>query len=184
MWLPIVGRYTRVRRLRSTTTRTTITISKRCPAFSMRPHKYYSEWFAPYPWKELKLSEFPAYATYAQGFPTNITFSENLGFLTRSDEKSNAVLLVTAHESAHQWWGNLLTPGKGPGGNILSEGMSHFASLLLVEQLEGEGARNRTGENGSRRATAIGGARTRRNRWSRSTAANPETGSPHTTKGD
>ena len=46
--------------------------------------KYYSQWFAPYPWKELKLSEFPAYATYAQGFPTNITFSENIGFPNRS----------------------------------------------------------------------------------------------------
>ena len=47
--------------------------------------KYYSEWFRPYPWKELKLSEFPALATYAQGFPTNITFSEGIGFLTESD---------------------------------------------------------------------------------------------------
>jgi hypothetical protein len=103
--------------------------------------KYYSEWFAPYPWKELKLSEFPAYATYAQGFPTNITFSENIGFLTQTDERTNAVLLVTAHEAAHQWWGNLLTPGKGPGGDILSEGMAHFATLMLFEELEGSGQR-------------------------------------------
>ena len=44
--------------------------------------RYYSEWFFPYPWKELKLSEFPAWPRYAQGFPTNITFSEGVGFLT------------------------------------------------------------------------------------------------------
>ena len=44
--------------------------------------RYYSEWFYPYPWRELKLSEFPNLATYAQGFPTNITFSEGIGFLT------------------------------------------------------------------------------------------------------
>ena len=37
--------------------------------------RYYSEWFYPYPWRELKLSEFPNLASYAQGFPTNITFS-------------------------------------------------------------------------------------------------------------
>ncbi|HEV3025072.1 MAG TPA: hypothetical protein VGX76_21525, partial [Pirellulales bacterium] len=51
--------------------------------------KHYSEWFHPYPWNELKLSEFPNLATYAQGFPTDITFSEGIGFLTRSDPKSD-----------------------------------------------------------------------------------------------
>ncbi|HEX6861601.1 MAG TPA: ABC transporter permease subunit, partial [Thermoanaerobaculia bacterium] len=68
--------------------------------------RWYSEWFHPFPWRELKLSEFPNLATYAQGFPTNITFSEGIGFLTESDIKTDAVFLVTAHETAHQWWGN------------------------------------------------------------------------------
>ena len=99
--------------------------------------KYYSEWFWPYPWKELKLSEFPNLSTYAQGFPTDITFSEGIGFLTRSDAVSELAFLVTAHESAHQWWGNILTPGKGPGGNILAEGMAHFSTALLFEQVKG-----------------------------------------------
>ena len=103
--------------------------------------RWYSAWFHPYPWHELKLSEFPNLDTYAQGFPTNITFSEGIGFLTKSDIKTDAVFVVTAHESAHQWWGNLLTPGKGPGGNILSEGMSHFSTLLLLEQVKGPRAR-------------------------------------------
>jgi len=103
--------------------------------------RWYSEWFYPFPWRELKLSEFPNLATYAQGFPTNITFSEGIGFLTKSDVKTNAVFMVTAHEAAHQWWGNILTPGKGPGGNILSEGMSHFATALLTEQVKGPEAR-------------------------------------------
>ena len=67
--------------------------------------RYFSEWFYPYPWKELKISEFPGLASYAQGFPTNITFSEQIGFLTRSDEKARVAFMVTAHEIAHQWWG-------------------------------------------------------------------------------
>ncbi len=103
--------------------------------------KYYSEWFMPFPWKELKLSEFPALAGYAQGFPTNITFSEGIGFLTRSSPKSRAAFMVTAHESAHQWWGNILNPGQGPGGNILSEGMAHFSTALLIGQVNGEADR-------------------------------------------
>ncbi len=100
--------------------------------------KYYSEWFYPFPWRELKLSEFPALASYAQGFPTNITFSEAIGFLTKSEPKTNLAFMVTAHESAHQWWGNILSPGEGPGGNILSEGMAHFSTMLLVGQVKGE----------------------------------------------
>lgn len=99
--------------------------------------RYYSEWFLPYPWRELKLSEFPALAGYAQGFGTNITFSENMGFLTKNDAKTDATFLVTAHEAAHQWWGNILTPARGPGGNFLSESMSHFSTLLLFEQVKG-----------------------------------------------
>ena len=99
--------------------------------------RYYGEWFGEFPWKELKVSEFPALATYAQGFPTNITFSEGIGFLTKSDPKTNLAFLVTAHESAHQWWGNMLQPGRGPGGNILSEGMAHFSTALLIQQAKG-----------------------------------------------
>jgi len=103
--------------------------------------KYYSQWFLAYPWKELKLSEFPALATYAQGFPTNISFSEGVGFLTASTPEIHFAFEITAHEAAHQWWGNILTPGKGPGGNILAEGMAHFSTILLVDQAKGPGAR-------------------------------------------
>jgi ABC-type transport system involved in multi-copper enzyme maturation permease subunit len=99
--------------------------------------KYFSEWFMPFPWERLKVSEFPALAGYAQGFPTNITFSEGIGFLTKSDPRANLAFMVTAHEAAHQWWGNILLPGEGPGGNILSEGMAHFSTLLLFDQVKG-----------------------------------------------
>ncbi|MFH0946426.1 MAG: ABC transporter permease subunit [Planctomycetota bacterium] len=100
--------------------------------------RYYSDWFFPFPWKELKLTEFPALAGYAQGFPTNITFSEGIGFLTASDPKRNAAFLVTAHESAHQWWGNILVPGKGPGGNIIAEGLAHYSTMLLFQAIKGD----------------------------------------------
>lgn len=99
--------------------------------------KFYSEWFYPYPWERLKITEFPALAGYAQGFASNISFSESIGFMTKSDPKANTAFMVTAHESAHQWWGNILQPGEGPGGNILSEGMAHFSTALLFEAVNG-----------------------------------------------
>jgi hypothetical protein len=103
--------------------------------------RWYSEWFWPYPWRDLRVNEFPGIASYAQGFPTNITFSESIGFLTRDTDDVDAAFLVTAHESAHQWWGNILLPGEGPGGNVLSEGAAHFSTILLHRQLKGEKAR-------------------------------------------
>jgi ABC-2 type transport system permease protein len=103
--------------------------------------RYYSQWFYPYPWRELKLSEFPNLATYAQGFPTNITFSEGIGFLAYSTPEIHAAFEITCHEAAHQWWGNIVTPGKGPGANIVAEGTSHFSTILLIEQVKGLNAR-------------------------------------------
>jgi len=98
---------------------------------------HYSEWFQPFPWEELRVSEFAAYAAYAQGFPTNITFSEEIGFLVEGDARTNPAFHVTAHEAAHQWWGNLLMPGEGPGGNLLSEGTANFSTILLFDAVKG-----------------------------------------------
>lgn len=101
-------------------------------------HEWYSKWFWPYPWKELRLSEFPGLAGYAQGFPTNITFSETIGFMSRPTAEEDTPFMVTAHEAAHQWFGNILRPGMAPGGNILSEGMAHYSSARLIRQVRGE----------------------------------------------
>jgi ABC-2 type transport system permease protein len=99
--------------------------------------RFYSAWFAPYPWRDLRLSEFPNLALYAQGPPTNITFSEGIGFLTKSEPKANAAFWITGHEVAHQWWANMLMPGRGPGNEILAEGMSHYSTILLTEEVKG-----------------------------------------------
>ncbi len=107
---------------------------------------HFSDWFHPYPWQELKISEFPDLARYAQAFPTNITFSEGVGFLTASEPRRakpwaavarHQAFMITAHEAAHQWWGHLVTPGKGPGSMVLSEGMAQYSALLLQHQVFG-----------------------------------------------
>ncbi|MEP7028512.1 MAG: M1 family aminopeptidase [Candidatus Eisenbacteria bacterium] len=103
--------------------------------------RWYGEWFAPYPWRELRLSEFAGLSQYAQGSPGNITFSESIGFLTRSKPEASAAFWVTAHEAAHQWWPNMAMSGEGPGGEVLSEGMAHFSTILLCEQVKGEAQR-------------------------------------------
>jgi ABC-type transport system involved in multi-copper enzyme maturation permease subunit len=105
--------------------------------------QYYSEWFGPYPWKELRMSEFPGLSQYARGNPTNIFFSENLGFLTKDAMNERfafgiSPFGITAHEAAHQWWGHIVSPGEGPGAIVLAEGMAHFSTMCLIEKMKGE----------------------------------------------
>ena len=101
--------------------------------------KRYSAWFGEYPWTNLRVTQFPGLAGYAQGFPGNISFSEGIGYLakpiTADDEDSDAfdvAFYIVAHESGHQWWGNIVMPGKAPGGNIISEGLAEFSAAMLV----------------------------------------------------
>lgn len=101
----------------------------------------YSEWFLPYPWPELTIGEYADHTTRAQSFPTNIPFSEGIGFLTRGGPGNQLPVIVTAHESAHQWWGHLLVPGRGPGSDVLIEGMAHCSTLLFLQAEHGEEAR-------------------------------------------
>ena len=98
---------------------------------------HYSEWFYPYPWEQLRINEFPNVETNATGFPTNISFSETSGFLTKRDHTTEATFVVTAHEVAHQWWGNILRPGEAPGADVLLEGAAHYSTLLLREAVHG-----------------------------------------------
>ena len=103
--------------------------------------RYYAQWYMPYPWRELRLNEFPAYAQYARGNATNIFFSEGTGFLAQRQPDNDVAFTIAAHESAHQWWGHIMAPGEGPGGIVLAEGAANFATLMLLEQMRGPLAR-------------------------------------------
>ncbi len=103
--------------------------------------KYYGAWFAPYPWPELRLAEFPDLQSQATSFPTSIAVSEGLGFLADTLLHGGLPFAVTAHEAAHQWWGHMLAAGDGPGTGLLIEGMADYSTLLLAEQRYGAAAR-------------------------------------------
>jgi hypothetical protein len=100
--------------------------------------QYFPQWFHPYPWRELRLNEFPNLEQYGRGNATNIFFSEGIGFLTQRLPDQDPAFWIAAHEAAHSWWGHVVQDGEGPGGVVMSEGTAQFATRLLIEKLRGQ----------------------------------------------
>ncbi len=114
----------------------------------IRSREAFSTSFAPFPYLDLRIAEFPRLATFAMGYPTLIPFSEGIGFLTRDTKKrTNLNFYVTAHEVAHQWWGTVIWPGHAKGAATLTEGLANYSALLMAERYEGEEKRRQLFED-------------------------------------
>lgn len=102
---------------------------------------YASRRFGPYQFKELRIVEFPRYATYAQAFPGTIPLSESMGFIARIDDDSpkdiDYPFYVSAHETAHQWWGHQLAGAHVRGSTVLSESLSEYTALMVMKRAVG-----------------------------------------------
>jgi hypothetical protein len=103
--------------------------------------EYGSKRFSPYQQREVRVVEFPRYATYAQSFPGTIPFSESIGFIAKVDTNSRKDIdypfYVTAHEVAHQWWGHQLVPAHTRGGSVLTESLAEYTALMVMKQAVG-----------------------------------------------
>ncbi|HEX7153801.1 MAG TPA: M1 family aminopeptidase [Thermoanaerobaculia bacterium] len=97
---------------------------------------YFTKNFSPYQHKQVRILEFPGYASFAQSFPNTIPFSESIGFIAdlRDDESIDYVFYVTAHEVAHQWWGHQVAGGDVQGSTMLVESMSQYSALMVMEK--------------------------------------------------
>ncbi len=98
----------------------------------------FSEWFGPYPYSSLELTQMPG--DLSQGWPS-LVFLASGAFLNpqeQHDLRLDPVAAelnrqVVAHETAHQWWGDLVV-WKSYRDQWLAEGLANYASLLLLEQ--------------------------------------------------
>jgi len=102
--------------------------------------EYFTTQFGPYQHKQVRIVEFPRYARFAQSFPNTIPFSESIGFIARLDDRPDAidyVSYVTAHEVAHQWWAHQVMGGNVQGATLMSETMSQYSALMVMEHMAG-----------------------------------------------
>ena len=103
---------------------------------------YYQENFSPYQFKQLRILEFPStYGSFAQSFANTVPFSEAIGFVADVDEENDGVdypFTVTAHEVAHQWWAHQVIGANVQGSTLMSESLSEYSSLKVLEQRYGD----------------------------------------------
>ena len=83
---------------------------------------YFSDRFGSYPYKDFRACVFPF--NYGQGLPTIL-------MLPRATEANRQVFKFLAHETSHQWWGNLVA-WRSYRDQWLSEGFAEYSGLLYV----------------------------------------------------
>lgn len=97
---------------------------------------YFSTQFTPYQHKQVRILEFPRYASFAQSFANTIPYSEAIGFIAdlRKKDDIDYVFYVTAHEMAHQWWGHQVAGAGVPGSTMLAESLAQYSALMVMEK--------------------------------------------------
>ncbi len=101
---------------------------------------YYSTHFGPYRHKQARIIEFPRYAGFAQAFPGTMPYSESIGFIANLEdpEEIDMVTYVVAHEMGHQWWAHQVVGPEMQGSTLLSESMSQYSALMVMEKMYGK----------------------------------------------
>jgi len=98
----------------------------------------FSQWFGPYPYGSLALTQMPGNSS--QGWP-GLVFLSSFAFLSPQEQTDLHLSPVAreldsqvlVHETAHQWWGDLVL-WNSYRDQWIAEGLANYASLMLLEQ--------------------------------------------------
>lgn len=100
--------------------------------------RYFSDRFGPFPYSQLALTQLPG--EQSQGWP-GLIFLSSYAFLNRAEQTDlhlNAAgmiidRLIPVHETAHQWWGDLVTWSTYRD-QWFSEGLANYCTLMMEEE--------------------------------------------------
>jgi ABC-2 type transport system permease protein len=100
---------------------------------------YYTEQFGPYPQGQIRLVEHPGDSISLHAFPVNISYQEGFSLFSPADgpRALDFPFAVVAHEVAHQWWGNQVTPAHVEGAPVLTESLAWYSAMAVVERAYG-----------------------------------------------
>jgi len=103
-----------------------------------RAIEYYAERFGPYPYSHLALTQIPG--RDSQGWP-GLVFLSSYAFLSQQEREElhyepYKILLqqsIPAHETAHQWWGDLVS-WSSYRDQWFSEGLANYCALMMLQE--------------------------------------------------
>jgi ABC-2 type transport system permease protein len=100
---------------------------------------YYTAEFGPYPHRHLRLIEHPGDGNSLHAAPVNISYEEGFSLFNPDADRRGLdfPFAIVAHEVAHQWWGNQLTPAFVAGAPVLTESLAWYSAMGVVEQSYG-----------------------------------------------
>jgi len=110
-----------------------------------RAIQYFADRFGPFPYSHLALTQMPGHES--QGWP-GLVFLSSFVFLDEQQRQElhyepYRILLqetVPAHETAHQWWGDLIT-WKSYRDQWFSEGLATYCALMMLQEKNSAGFR-------------------------------------------
>jgi len=99
---------------------------------------FFSNLFGPYPFSSLKITQLPGHAS--QGWPGMI-FLSTYAYLTDPEKAQiqyspvdrTMINMTVAHETAHQWWGDLVA-WNGYHDQWMIEALANYSSMLLLKE--------------------------------------------------
>lgn len=107
--------------------------------------QYFADRFGPFPYSQLALTQIPG--RESQGWP-GLIFLSSYVFLTEEQRRAlhyspDHILIqesIPAHETAHQWWGDLVG-WKSYRDQWFSEGLANYCALMMLQEKNPAGFR-------------------------------------------
>jgi hypothetical protein len=107
--------------------------------------RYYAERFGPFPYGQLAMTQLPG--RESQGWP-GLVFLSSFAFLSQAEleglhvDASGTLIdrMIPAHETAHQWWGDLITWATYRD-QWFSEGLANYSALMMLQEKNPAGFR-------------------------------------------